>query len=73
MRRVKADAWLHAHGMPLLPLVGDQRSLFFEDHGITYRERLMAVEREILWQRTPFVAHVPAGSDDADPEHEIPW
>lgn len=52
MRRVKADAYLHAHGKPLKALAdAGPTQLFLEDFGCTYRERLEAVEREIAWQR----------------------
>lgn len=53
MTRVKADAGLHAKGKPLKPFSGgaaDQAC--FEDFGVSYRERLLAVEREVAWQRT---------------------
>jgi hypothetical protein len=45
VRRVKADAYRHAHGQPLKPLTTANDQLCFEDCGLTYRERLMAVER----------------------------
>lgn len=66
MRRVKADAYRHAHGQPLKPLTTANDQLCFEDFGLTYRERLMAVEREILWQRTapPMAALVATGDYD---------
>ena len=52
MRRTKADAYLHAHGKPLKS-VNDARGrqLFLEDFGMTYRERLMACEREVMSHR----------------------
>ena len=53
MRRVKADAALHAKGKPLKPFSGSSADqMCFEAFGATYRERLTEVEREIAWQRT---------------------
>ena len=52
MRRVKADAFLHAHGRPLKSLAEAHSSqAILPDFGCTYRERLLAVEREIAWMR----------------------
>jgi len=53
MRRLKADAALHAKGKALKAFTGSVADqLCFEDFGLTYRERLLACEREIAWQRT---------------------
>jgi hypothetical protein len=50
---VKADAALHAHGKPLKAFSGSSADqACFEDFGVSYRERLLAVEREVAWQRT---------------------
>lgn len=52
MIRLKADAYLHAHGRPLKALTTPRDQLLFPDFGCTYRERLLAIEREIAWQRS---------------------
>lgn len=53
MKRVKADAYLHAKGKPLKADTGSVADqMCFEDFGLSYRERLLAVEREVAWQRT---------------------
>jgi hypothetical protein len=52
MRRVKADASRHAHGKPLAALDGaDPAQRAFDSFGMTYRERLTEVEREIAATR----------------------
>jgi len=50
--RLKADAYLHAHGKPLkaAPSTASEQ-LLIEDFGCTYRERLLAVERELASHR----------------------
>jgi hypothetical protein len=47
VRRVKADASLHANGKPLRAIDAPAEQRLFEDFGCTYRERLLAVEREV--------------------------
>lgn len=70
MRRVKADASLHARGLPLRGKDDAPPSqLALEDFGCTYRERLDAVEREVLWQKRG----LPVPGPRVETEEEIPW
>ena len=51
MRRTKADAWIHGDGKPLKSINESDAQLFLHDFGCTYRERLEAVEREVMARR----------------------
>ena len=67
---MKADASLHAKGLPLRALEDAPASqLALEDFGCTYRERLGAVEREVLRQKRG----LPVPGPRVETTEEIPF
>jgi hypothetical protein len=58
---------MHARGKPLKPFTGSTADqMCFATFGLTYRERLTEVEREIAWQRT-HLFNATTGAERVDP------
>jgi hypothetical protein len=74
MRRLKADAGLHARGKPLKAFSGSTSDqMCFEAFGLTYRERLLEVEREVAWQRTRLFNKTTGAVRAPEVEVDIDW